>query len=84
MNDATKCVNWNVIVMLMKMETRKMDLKTKFATVFLALVAISIVISVITIFIIEPASMLPVAFVGFFLLLIWAGATVSDYYYDER
>lgn len=57
-----------------------MDLKTKFATAFLVLVALAAMIGTATLFIVEPSAMIPVAFVGFFFLMIWAIGTVGKYY----
>lgn len=57
-----------------------MDLKTKLATALLSLVALAMIIGVITLFIVEPAAMIPVVFVAFFFLIVWAIATVNEYY----
>lgn len=84
--NATKNANLNAIAIIMntmKMETKRMDFKTKLAVVFLGIIAVLMVIGLITIFVVEPAAMIPVVFVGFFGLVIWAITTVSDYYADR-
>jgi nitrate reductase NapE component len=81
--NAIKNVSLNVIVMRMKMETKRLDFKTKLAAVFLGTIILAMAIGLITIFIVEPTAMIPVAFVGFFGLIIWAINIISDYYADR-
>lgn len=61
-----------------------MDFKTIAAFTLLGLVATALVIGLIIVFIVEPSTMIPVAFVGLFVAICWAGIVVSEYLEDRE